>query len=140
LFAKDAIETVTIPEQVVKHDVIDNWLCAANGPASDADVIAVIKPTSVFLPAAKIEGCIDLVRRDFADTCATVQQGLGWTEYGSRPVAYVEVPGCRAFSPARRKENGRRFRPITVNLIESLDVVDPESHRVAKALIEAGQV
>ena len=140
MFAKDDIETVTIPDRVLKQGEIDKWLVAADGPAAAADVIALIKPTSPFLPAAKIEGCIDLVRRDFADTCCTVQKSQGWTEWGARPTAYVEVPGCRAFSPRRVQEQGRRFRPVTVSLIESLDVTDADNHRVAKALVAEGTV
>lgn len=139
MLAKEEIETVTIPDRVLKQGEIDKWLVAADGPAASADVIAVVQPTSPFLPAAKIEGCIDLVRRDFADTTCTVQAVNAWTSYG-KSQAFAEVPGCRAFSPRRVQENGRRFRPIAVSLIESLDVTDADNHRVAKALVSEGPV
>lgn len=141
LLAKEDIELVVVPAAVAKQGEVafDRWLCAADGPAAEAQVVVVVKPTSPFLPAAKIETCIDLVRRNFADTCCTVQQVQAWTASG-RTQAYAEVPGCRAFAPARVREHPAvgRFRPVSVSIIESLDVCDPDNHRLARALVTEG--
>jgi CMP-N-acetylneuraminic acid synthetase len=141
LLSKEDIETVEIPANVAAGDErhFDKWLCAAGGPADDADVVAVLKPTSPFLPAPKIEACIDLVRRNIADTCCTVQEVAAWTSQG-RTQAYAEVPGCRAYAPARAVERPScgRFRPVPVTIIESLDVSDPDSNRLARAFVADG--
>ena len=139
----DDIPTVTIPDSVLKQDRLDKWLVAADGPAADADVIALVQPTFPFLPSAKIEGCIDLVGRNFADTACTAQEVNAWTSYG-RGRAYAEVLGCCVYAPARVKEKKEksygRFRPVLVSLIESLDVTDADNHRLAKALVADGSM
>lgn len=143
MLGKEKIEVIAMPDKIVKQDNanFDKWLCSADGPAADADVVAVIKPTSPFLPAAKIEGCIDVVLRNFADVSYTVQEVNAWTSWG-RIQAYAEVPGCRVFAPNRvsKSNNLGRFRPITVSLIESLDITDSDNHRIAKALVADGPI
>lgn len=141
MLAREEIETVTIPDNVLKQGEshIDKWLVSATGPAADADVVVVVKPTSPFLPAAKIEGCLDLVRRKFADASCTVQ-AVNLVHGAGRTQAYAEVPGCRAFAAqaVNTHIDPKRFRPVTVSLIESLDVTDADNHRLASALVAEG--
>ena len=144
------IDVVEIPADVANATVgvtngrsstsaLENWLCSANGPGSDADVIAVIGATNPFLPAGTIEDCIDSVIRKFADLCCTTQEVNAWTPYG-KTTGHAELLGCRVFAPARVKEPYSKFRPVHIGTIESLDVTDATNLRLAKAAVEDGIV
>jgi hypothetical protein len=134
------IEAVGIPAEVTKRGDadIEKWLVSVKGPACDADVVALVRPTSPFLPAAKIESCIDFVVRNFADTCCTVQEVNAWSG-AARSQVYIEAPGCKVFAPLRVAEKPiGRFRPVQVSLVESLDVTESDGHRLVKALVADG--
>jgi CMP-N-acetylneuraminic acid synthetase len=152
LLAKMDIDTVVLPPALTRQKTerdIDNWLASAAGPADDADVILSFRPTSPFMPAAKIEAALDAVARNAADTCVTVREVSAYVRLSavnpaapvSRLSAYSEVGTVRAFAPARVVERPiGRFQPIQVSLIESLDVSIPDNLRVASALVAAGNI
>lgn len=136
------IKTHVMPDDVLKKggDVFDRWLVSANGPCADADVIAVVQPTTPFLPAAKIEACISSVSRNFADSCLTASEVRMISDLGLRD-GYAHAPGCRAFSPSRTLAGtGKRVRPLAVGLVESLDLTVADNYRLAKALVSDGLV
>jgi CTP:molybdopterin cytidylyltransferase MocA len=139
LLAAGEIETIAVPPKIKADGPdLDRWLTAADGPAADADVVVVLKPSSPFLPAAKIEVCVDAVRRCLADRSCTVQPVQVVSGTG-REAAHAEAPGCRAFAPARAREPARRpFRPVPVSPIEALDVSEPDDYHIASALLLSG--
>lgn len=150
LLAKDGIDVTALPAAVVgtqktERD-LDLWLCSASGPAAEADVVLVFRPTSPFLPKAKIEAVLHKVSTKLADFCCTAREvnayvrahaaaGAGWM------IAHAEVATCRAFAPARVSERAAsRFAPVPLDLIESLDVSVPDNLRVATALVSSKAV
>lgn len=142
MLAKETIDVVAMPDKITKADAcnLDRWLTSAEGPAAIADVVAVLTPTTPFLPAGKIEACIVSVRRRLADTACTALTAPAFTECGRMP-AHVEQAGCRTFAPARISGfQFGRFKPVSVTKFESLDVGDPDESRLAHALVAAGKV
>lgn len=147
LLAKEEIEVVSIPQAITKKPdrEFDRWLCAATGPAAEADVVLVLQPTSPFMPAAKIEAVLDTVASKAADVSCTARVTQAYAQPHpaaglSRMLAYAEVSTCRAFAPARVTERGvGKFKPVTVDLVESLDVSVPDNLRVAAALVPSAR-
>ncbi len=144
MLAKEDIETVVVPTAIVRRNdpaSFERWLRGAGGPCAGAEVVLVCQPTLPFLPAGKLEACLEPVRRGFADTACTVRKfDKARTEHG-QVVTYMETGGCRVFAPARVPEGAAgRFRPIPVGIIESLDLADNDNHLIAKALLADGSI
>ena len=137
MLAKHDIEVQAIPVGIGRNNEkkFDDWLCSASGPCADADVIAVLQPTAPFLPAGKIEACVARVRRKLADYSGTVMPVQVHQPPGPSE-AYATINSCRVFSPQRIKEKGFKFYPVRVSLIESLDVTDPDNHRLAALMVQ----
>lgn len=135
------IEVHTLPDSFLKlSDLdLDKYLVSINGPVNDADVVLVLYPTLPFLSSSKIEGCLDLVRRNLADISHTVQECNIITNQGNKSHTYADVPGCRAFIPSKIN-NITKAKHITVSLIESINVLDPDNYKIAKALVNEGDV
>lgn len=148
LLAKDKIDVTGIPASVKTDRELDRWLSAATGPASDANVVLVLKPTSPFLPAAKIEAVMNQVMAKKVVTSCTAREVDAYVRISaanpdapvSRLTAHAEVATCRAFAPASVQEKYNRFAPVPVDLVESLDVSVPDNLRMAQALVKAGAV
>lgn len=134
----EPIDVVTIPDNIVKKNdaAFDKWLCE-QPLCLGSEVVVVCGSTAPFLPAAKIEACLNMISRGFADTTCTTQLIQAYTKDGKTPV-HAEMPGCRAFAPARLKEKQTRFRPVEVSVVEALNIDEPDSHRLAVALVNQG--
>lgn len=142
LLAKDDIEVVAIDPSVLgqKGDRgLDAWLSAANGPAADADVIVVVKPTSPFMPAAKIEACLRAVT---SGKTAVAMPGRPTTAVSSaKPKQALKeaVDSVRVFR-IKAPVEVTPSAVVPVSLIESLDVETPDEYIVVSALVETGSV
>jgi 2-C-methyl-D-erythritol 4-phosphate cytidylyltransferase len=144
LLSVEEIEVTSIPGPIKTDRNLDNWLASASGPAADADVVLILKPTAPFLPTAKIEAVLNNVVTKAADVSVTTREVDAYVQTHAagaitRLPVFSEVAACRAFAPARRVEVGLgKFKPVTVDLVESLDVSSPDNLRVATALLATG--
>lgn len=133
------VEVVRLPKELVgaKPGEFDRWLTAATGPACDADVVVAVRPTSPFLPAAKIEACVAAVRRG---RCSVAQpaQAVNVVVATRKTPAPAAVESVRVFAvkvPAEPK-----LHTVRVSMIEALDVTDPDQFVMADALVTANKV
>lgn len=137
LLAKEDIEVVALPPAAAKTDALtEAWLTAAGSPADDADVVVVVKPTSPFLPAAKIEQCLAAVRRKKHAACSPARPTTAVLA-GRRTTVQEPIDSVRAFRVAAPPGG---THTVSVSLIESLDVDCPDEFVVAAALADAGSV
>lgn len=137
LLDKEGIEVVSLPPTVTDK-TFDAWLTCATGPASDADVVAVVKPNSPFLPSAKIEACLTAVARQkctHSFPARAVQ-----IVHGSKEVKSSEVVGSlrvfRVNTPVERVS----VKTVAVSLLESLDVDSQDEFVMIDALVASDKV
>lgn len=135
------IETTSIPEQVKGEVALDKWLCAANGPAADADIVTVLKPTTPFLPAAKIEECLRKVRQGRCAYCLPARSVPAQTTTAAeRANVFTTLDSLRVFAVQTLSEPGTKPSTVSVSLIEALDVSQPDDSRIANALVLSGSI
>lgn len=128
LLAADDIKVIPIPDNCKN---IDQWLCSAEGPAAEADIVLRVRPTAPFLPAATIEECLNRVRRQKCQICVPARRLDRYT---------IAVDSMRVFIPTSihtSEPNG--YDTVPVNSIEALDVTEPEDSTLADALVRVGR-
>ena len=149
LLEKAEIEMVVLPDGLgvdVRGDVtLLRWLCSV-GPAAKADFALLIRAGLPFLPACRMEECLEKVRSGRYDAAMTMRAGL----VVDRPsadgqmitaVCSMRVDGVKAVRAAGfRGENARwpkSVAAVDVSFIESLDVSRGGLDAV-KAMADAG--
>jgi hypothetical protein len=142
LLAKQGIEVVSLPPQLARQPdekTLEKWLCSAGGPAPDADALVVVRPTTPFLPAAKIEACVRHVARGKCAACvpARVTSVVGPARTAR---AYEAVPAVRAFRVQTVPDAAVNLRYTEVSLLESLDVEAHDQFVLASAMVEGNKV
>lgn len=137
-FQDDFVEVLGMekPKGVLTHE---DFLFNITSSPFPKNPLAVIRPTVPFLPASKIEECVENVLQetcDFAYTARCFTAPNRPHDSVCETNSTVEVAGCRVFLPGR----GRSQRAVPVSLIESLDILKPDDYRVAEALTTTGAV
>lgn len=141
LLAEQEIEVVAVPKAFGAEPAdaaVDKWLTSATGPGADADVVAVVKPTSPFLPAGKIEACLTAVVRNKCSLCYPARTASALVA-ARRTTVKEAVESVRVFRvnvPAERAA----VHTVTVSLLESLNVGVPDEFVLADALVTANKV
>lgn len=132
-------------KQVVKMSpgqtahALDRWVEA--NLAADSDIVLFVQPASPFLPAGKIEACLDAVRRRQVDEALTVVEITVKDETGRPKKAEAATPaGCRAISlkalrDVKPRKQLQASKGVLVSLTESVDVRVPDQARIAYALL-----
>ncbi len=142
LLAKEDIEVVTLPRELVeaKDAVLDKWLTAASGPAGEADIVVVTTATSPFMPAAKIEACLNNVAKGKCSTCVPARDANVVSSGSSRKSKMkAAVEAVRVFRVNVPVEQ-TTFHTVAVNLMESLDVENQDEFVLASAMVESDKV
>jgi hypothetical protein len=140
----DDTEVVVMPAAVAKRPAAaEAWASAASGPAADADVLVLVRPTSPFLPAAKIEACLEEVLAGRCSTCYPARRTEVVSNGRRRPAAEL-VESVRVVRLAARAEPAHRadsaVGTVPVSLIESLDVEVADERNIAALLARGGAV
>lgn len=113
---------------------IAKWLAARCGTSR----ILLVRPYHPFLGAAKIEACVEALADNWTECRpARMVKVVGRESGRGEQVQPCPLRGLRALAMERE---GCRFKPIEINLIEALDVTDPEERRIAQTLVNAGVV
>jgi hypothetical protein len=137
---EEDLTIISAPVEALKNDVsLEKWLCSNTGPCAGASVVAMCTPTSPFLPASKIEMCIDLVRRKHADMAYTGREVQARTAQG-KITGTMELPGCVVFAVSTIGTAPRRFKSVEVSVTESLDITDVSNFRLATLMAERQMV
>jgi 2-C-methyl-D-erythritol 4-phosphate cytidylyltransferase len=140
LLSKEEIDIVVLPKQLLdaKDAVIDKWLTAADGPAYDADTVAVSTASSPFLQASTIEACVRAVNRGKCTTCQPARDTS--VVNSTRKVKALEaVESVRVFKVNVPAE-GVRLSTVPVSMIQSLDINQPDEFVMADALVAADKI
>ena len=141
-----AIETTVIPQQAsnLNARAFDEWLVSAAGPASDAEILLVIKPTSPFLPAGKIEACLNHVSRGRCVMCYPARDAAVVIDKERTKTLPERLEGVRVMRVKAPAEGTGRAIPtiqtVPLSLMESLDVEVPDEFLLASALVESGKI
>ncbi len=135
---------VPLPRVNMKGGEIRQWFCATQFEAKAPGALVFVVPVNPFLGHARIEECVDLVRR---------RKQLAAFPAVERQVIYREADQrmTRGMRPAvvstlfvQRSDVGdgweSRFAYVPVKLCESLSVVDKDERRLAQALVTTGTV
>lgn len=140
LLAKEDIDVVELPKELLlaKDAVLDRWLTAATGPAFDADTLVVSKASSPFLPAAKIEACVRAVNRGKCTGCQPART-IAAVVTTRKTRAKESVEAVRVFKVNVPAE-AVRLDTVSVSLIESLDVEQPDEFVLVDALVAADKL
>lgn len=142
LLAGEGVEIVPIPKGLKSESEkeLDAWFTSAGGPAFDADIVVVTKVTSPFLPAAKIEACLDRVARKKFTHCVPARDAqIVLTKSAMKAAAKEAVRGVRAFRvkvPAERAAYGT----VPVTLLDSLDVDNQDEFVLAAAMVDGDRI
>jgi hypothetical protein len=130
LAVPEEVEVVPAPADLLADRAgLDSWLCGPQGPAAGAAAVAVLRPATPFLPAAKIEECVARVVDGGSPACQPAwlfRQG------------HVLLDSLRVF--AAPPAPAVRVDIVPVGLVEALDVNEPDGYRVASALVLCGAV
>lgn len=144
LLAKLCIDVVPIPDGVLKaaknpEAVLDAWLTSATGPAAEADVVAVVRPTSPLMEAGRIEACINRVVSGKATVC---QPARNTKVAGPSRKAKLQEPveSVRVFKVAVPQEAVPVLTTVPVSLHESLDIDNDDEFVLVSALVEANKI
>lgn len=142
LLAKESIEVVTLPRELVeaKDSVLDKWLTAADGPAGIAEVVVATTATSPFLPAAKIEACLNNVVKGKCSTCVPARDANVVSQGSPRKSKMkAAVEAVRVFKVNVPVEQAS-YHTVSVNLMESLDVENQDEFVLASAMVESDKL
>jgi 2-C-methyl-D-erythritol 4-phosphate cytidylyltransferase len=134
------VEVVALPKALVDapDGVLEKWLTSAAGPAFDAAVVVLSRPTSPFLPAGKIEACVSQVRRQKVAVCQPARPAVVVTA-GRKTTTRQTVESVKVFRVAVPKEQVT-VGTVPVSLLESLDVRDPDEYILADAVVAAQKI
>jgi len=141
LVGAEGIDVTEIPPQAKTEADLHRWFCSAQGPASDADAILSVVPSSPFLNAAKLEACVEEIN-DGAGTCYPARpcRVIFSEGHKTKEASLPEIlPGVKAFRVSTINEPGS-FKTVEVGMIESLDITDPDNFAMAQALVSSGAV
>ncbi len=142
LLSKEDIEVLPIPKDVVsaKESVLEKWLTSVDGPAAFADIVVLTKPTSPFLPAAKIEACLNNVVRGKCSTCVPARDAAIVTKTSSRKtVMKAALETVKVFKVSVPVEE-TTFHTVPISLMESLDIDNHDEFVMASAMVDNDKV
>lgn len=132
------VSVIDLPRtiDVDRLDSIAKWLGTVP-QAQTASIFSIVVPTNPFLPAAKIEACVDHVRR-----------GRCGASLLSRDVGSASMVTAHSLTAELPLNTFRVFRPnvtpsartVAINLLESLDVTKHDEYVMAEAMIEGKRV
>lgn len=143
LLVDEGITVVAIPKAVHegKEAVLDAWLTAAGNVAGEADYVVLVRPTTPYMPAAKMEACLSTVRRKKCASCVPARP-VTVVANGNRAKFQESAESVRAFAvkPPIELPATKRIATVPVSLLESLDADDPDEFVMVSALVDAGKV
>jgi hypothetical protein len=139
LLTRSEIGITEIPAKVNKTDQdVTRWL-HTEGPARTASRVLLIVPTVPFMPAAKIEACVDAVNRgkhSLAMPARTTKVVMDFSKSFVKALPSV-ISSVRAM---RTDLSEHTLHTVEVGLIESLDVRDADNLQLVQAMVSAGTV
>lgn len=144
LLIRSDIGLMEIPAKINKNDHdVTRWLYTTDGftrgPAYGASRMLMVVPTIPFMPAAKIEACVDAVNRgnhSLAMPARTTKVVMDFNKSFVKALPSV-VSSVRAM---RTDVSEGALHVVEVGLIESLDVRDADNLQLVQAMVSAGTV
>lgn len=121
----EGVECVAMPKELKAGNGYNAW---CNTQTTAYDVAMRFKPTVPFLPASKIEKCLNLVTKNKA-TRVTPARRLN--KVCEEP---MDLTVCHNRKPAHGQVT------VPVSLIESLDADDPDEYVLISAMVESGKM
>lgn len=133
MLAEDDIEV--LPWPATRNDkALEEW-AVKTGPAKGAEVAVLLRPTTPFLPAGKIEACLHRAQKGNCSHCVpaqTVDAVKGKTRTFAL-ASNIKVLNTRhAGVPV--------LQTVPISLIESIDVARQDGYTVAEALTQSSLV
>lgn len=143
LLTRAEVGLVEIPAKLKADQDVTRWLHTTDGftrgPAYGSSRVLVVIPTVPFMPAAKIEACVDAVERGkhvLAMPARTTKVVMDYSKSLVKALPSV-VNSVRAMR-TDLTEGG--LHTVEVGLIESLDVRDADNLQLVQAMVAAGTV
>jgi hypothetical protein len=132
------IPVLSLPRELtdLNSQVFDNWL-VSHGPVAGADIVTVVRPVHPLMPGAKIETCIEKVKKKKVPFCSPAREVV--LSNVRRITTNARTEGVRVFRPGNREPNST-VGVVAVNLMESLNVDNHDEYVLIDALVASGKV
>lgn len=132
-------ELLTIPAAVArqKSAEVDNWLLA-HERLEGFGTVALVRPTTPFLPGAKLEQCVRSVARGQCGVCVPAR-GVDVVGQATFTKVQAAVRNVRAVLAATGGKSVK-INHVPVSLIESLDAAVHDEFVMMSALVDSGKI
>jgi hypothetical protein len=142
LLAKEPVEVVELSAKLKTDRDILAWICGPEGPANTAKVVLLVTPVNPFLPAAKLEACVEAVRdEDYTLAYPAIHQKV-LVHDGRGPKASEQHALVSGVTALRLADPGKPattvVKTIDVSLLESLDITKPDQAHIVQTMVSAG--